>query len=265
MRVLDRGDQLRKELDAARAAGRSVGLVPTMGALHEGHASLIRRSAAECDVTAVTVFVNPLQFGPSEDLDTYPRDLAADVARGRRRPAPSVLFAPPVDDMYPDGPPGGHRPRGRRRRAGRAPAGPATSTAWPPSWPSCSTWPARAGPTSARRTGSSCGVVRRLAADLSFPVEVVGCPTVREADGLACSSRNVSLSPEERAAATVLYRALDHRGHRRGRRRVATSAGSWPTWWPRSPSPPSTTPRSLPDRLLIAARFGSVRLIDNME
>ncbi|MDP1807221.1 MAG: pantoate--beta-alanine ligase, partial [Acidimicrobiales bacterium] len=103
MRVLDRGDQLRKELDAARAAGRTVGLVPTMGALHEGHASLIRRSAAECDLTAVTVFVNPLQFGPSEDFASYPRDLSADIEAAAGAGA-GLLFAPSAPEMYPSQP-----------------------------------------------------------------------------------------------------------------------------------------------------------------
>ena len=100
MQVLDRIDGFRKELDAARMAGRTVGLVPTMGSLHDGHASLIRRSAVECDVTAVTVFVNPLQFGANEDLASYPRDLERDVAIAEAAGA-SVVFAPPVQEMYP--------------------------------------------------------------------------------------------------------------------------------------------------------------------
>ena len=104
MHVLDRGDQLRKELDAARTAGRRVGLVPTMGALHVGHASLIHRSAAECDVTAVTVFVNPLQFDDPADLDAYPADLDADLAMAGAAGA-DLLLAPPVAEMYPGGRP----------------------------------------------------------------------------------------------------------------------------------------------------------------
>src|SRR5437763_14932999 len=103
MQVLDRIEGFRKELDAARMAGRTVGLVPTMGYLHDGHASLIRRSAAECDVTAVTVFVNPLQFGANEDLSRYPRDLDRDVAMAEAEGA-AVVFAPPVEEVYPGGP-----------------------------------------------------------------------------------------------------------------------------------------------------------------
>src|SRR4029077_7985065 len=100
---LDRIDAFRKELDAVRAEGKTVGLVPTMGYLHEGHASLMRRSAAECDVTAVTVFVNPLQFGAHEDLSTYPRDLDRDVAMAEAEGA-VLVFTPPVEEMYPGGP-----------------------------------------------------------------------------------------------------------------------------------------------------------------
>ena len=98
MQVVDRIDAFRKELEAARMAGRTVGLVPTMGYLHDGHASLIRRSAAECDVTAVTVFVNPLQFGANEDLASYPRDLEHDVAVAEGAGA-AIVFAPPVQEM----------------------------------------------------------------------------------------------------------------------------------------------------------------------
>src|ERR1700758_800939 len=100
MQVVDRIDSFRKELDTARMAGQTVGLVPTMGYLHDGHAPLIRRSAAECDVTAVTVFVNPLQFGANEDLASYPRDLDHDVAIAEANGA-QLVFAPPVEEMYP--------------------------------------------------------------------------------------------------------------------------------------------------------------------
>lgn len=208
MRVLDRVDQFRKELDAARAAGATVGLVPTMGALHDGHASLIRRSAAACDVTAVTVFVNPLQFAPGEDLDTYPRDLEHDVEVAAAAGAALVL-APPADDVYPGGRPdltvrvGGHL---ATRLEGSSRPGHLDGVA---------TVVAKlfnlAGPCRAYfgdKDAQQLAVVRRLAADLSFPVEVVGCPTVREVDGLALSSRNARLSATERAAATVLHRAL---------------------------------------------------------
>ena len=256
MRVLDRGDQLRKELDVARAAGQRVGFVPTMGFLHEGHASLIRRSAAECDLTAVSVFVNPLQFDAAEDLDDYPADLDHDLEVAAAAGA-AILFAPSVDEMYPGGPPsvtvhvaGVDTLEGASR---------------PGHFDGVATVVAKlfnlAGPCRAyfgEKDWQQLGVVRRLAADLSFPVEVVACPTVREPDGLACSSRNVRLSPEERRAATVLYRALTAAaGDPDPRRRMAEVVAS-------EPLATLDYAEVQPDRLLIAARIGGVRLIDNM-
>jgi pantoate--beta-alanine ligase len=206
--VLDRGEQFRKELDAARAAGAAVGLVLTMGALHEGHASLVRRSAAGCDVTAVTVFVNPLQFGPGEDLATYPRDLDRDVEIAEAAGA-AVVFAPTVDEIYPGG-----RPAVTVRVAGHL-ATTLEGARRPGHFDGVATVVAKlfnlAGPCRAffgEKDAQQLAVVRRLVADLSFPVEVVGCPTVREPDGLAASSRNARLSAPERVAATVLHRAL---------------------------------------------------------
>ena len=189
-----------------RSAGRVVGLVPTMGALHDGHASLVRAAAAECGSVVVTVFVNPLQFAPGEDLDAYPRSLEADVAVARQEGATAV-FAPPTQEMFPgevattvhvagltevlDG----------RSRPGHF-DGVATVVA---------KLFAMVGACRAyfgEKDFQQLQVVRRMAADLSFPVTVVGCPTVRATDGLALSSRNAYLSTEERAAAPVLYRAL---------------------------------------------------------
>jgi len=263
MRVLDRGDQLHKELDAARAAGGTVGLVPTMGALHEGHASLIRRSAAECDLTAVTVFVNPLQFGPSEDFATYPRDLEADVEVAGAAGA-GVLFAPSAEEMYPERPTVTVTVAGEDAMEGAARPGHFDGVA---------TVVAKlfnlAGPCRAyfgEKDWQQLRVVRRLAADLSFPVEVVACPTVREDDGLALSSRNVRLSEEERRAATVLYRALSagvaarmagERDPETVRRIMADTVAA-------EPLAALDYAEVLPDRLLVAARVGSVRLIDNM-
>ena len=257
MRVLDRGDQLRKELDAARAAGRTVGLVPTMGALHQGHGSLICRSARECDLTAVTVFVNPLQFGPSEDLDSYPADLASDISVATAAGA-ALLFAPPVDDMYPGG-----RPGVTVHVAG---VDMLEGASRPGHFDGVATVVAKlfnlAGPCRAyfgEKDWQQLGVVRRLAVDLSFPVEVVGCPTVREPDGLACSSRNGKLSPTEREAATVLYRALTAAaGEPDPRRRMAEVVAG-------EPLATLDYAEVVDGRLLIAARIGSVRLIDNLE
>jgi len=266
--VLDRGDQLRKELDAARAAGRRVGLVPTMGALHEGHASLIRRSAAECDVTAVTVFVNPLQFNPSEDLDDYPRDLDHDVDLAAGAGA-DVVFAPDVAEMYPDGVPsvtvhvtGADTMEGASR---------------PGHFDGVATVVAQlfnlAGPCRAyfgEKDWQQLGVVRSLTADLSFPVDVIACPTVRDPDGLARSSRNVRLTPQERVASAVLHRALTTAA-------IAVTAGECDPVVvrrliagivAREPLAALDYAEVLPEaggfRLLVAARVGAVRLIDNL-
>ncbi|MGH9264146.1 MAG: pantoate--beta-alanine ligase [Acidimicrobiales bacterium] len=257
MRVLDRGDQLRKELDAARSRGRTVGLVPTMGFLHEGHASLIRRSARECDLTAVTVFVNPLQFNPTEDLDDYPADLDHDLAVATEAGA-DVLFAPPADEMYPGGVP--------RVTVHVAGVDVLEGASRPGHFDGVATVVAKlfnlAGPCHAyfgEKDWQQLEVVRRMVADLNFPVRVVACPTVREPDGLACSSRNARLSPAERKAATVLYRALSAAAASDDPRRVMAEVVAG------EPLATLDYAEVVGDRLLIAARVGGVRLIDNME
>ncbi len=264
VRLLDRGDQLRTEFDGARAAGRIVGLVPTMGYLHRGHGALVRRSVAENDITAVTVFVNPLQFGAGEDFDAYPRDLPRDIEVATRAGA-DVVFAPPVEDLYPAGPPAVTvQVAGVEELEGAARPGHFAGVA---------TVVAKlfnlAGPCRAyfgEKDWQQLGVVRRLATDLSFPVTVVGCATVREPDGLACSSRNAYLSPAERQAATVLHRALSTAALARKagecdpdvlRRLMANIVA-------KEPLATLDYAEALPDRLLIAARIGTVRLIDNV-
>ena len=271
MEVFDRGDLLRKELDAARAHGRTVGLVPTMGFLHRGHGSLVRRSVAECDVTAVTVFVNPLQFGPAEDYERYPRDLARDVEVAERAGA-DVVFAPPVADMYPDGPPAVavhvRAPLAEGMEADRRPGhfdGVATVVA--KLWNLAGACRAYFG----EKDWQQLEVVRRLAADLSFPVQVVGCATVREPDGLACSSRNARLSPAERRAAGVLYRALDRAAVAvtAGERRAPVLRGilaSTVAGEPLATLDYAEVRRSGGETgLFVAARVGDVRLIDNLQ
>lgn len=206
---LDTVDGLRRRLNSHRVAGRSVGLVPTMGALHSGHASLIAAAAGRCDVVVTTIFVNPLQFAPTDDLAAYPRDLDGDLALAASAGA-SLVFAPSVTEMYPFGPQGvlTNVSVGRitdvldgRERPGHF-DGVATVVA---------KLFAMAGPCTAffgEKDWQQLAVVRRMAADLSFPVEIVGCPTVREPDGLALSSRNRYLSPSDRAEANVIWRAL---------------------------------------------------------
>lgn len=269
-------------LDDERRAGRTVGVVLTMGALHRGHASLVQRAAAECDVVAVTDFVNPTQFADPADLSNYPRTLDADVEVAGAAGA-TLVVAPAVADVYPDWP-----------------APPATTVSirdLAARWEGAS----RPGHFDGVATvvvkllsaGGRCrtyfgekdfqqlAVVRRAVADLSLPVEVVGCQTVREADGLALSSRNVRLSAAERAAAPVLHRALREGAAVLGaggdraavEAAMARTVGAEPLVTldyavlvdALDLEPAEVVTADRPLRLLIAAQVGPVRLIDNVD
>jgi pantoate--beta-alanine ligase len=267
-----------KTLEAARFRGETVGLVPTMGALHEGHRSLVERAARECDVVAVSVFVNPLQFGDPSDLDHYPRTLEADLHLCSDAGA-EVVFAPTVREMYPAWP----EPVKTTVSVGEL------GEQWegasrPGHFDGVCTVVAKLFAAAGRcrayfgeKDFQQLAVIRQMTADLSLPVEIVGCPTVREADGLALSSRNVRLSPAERSAATVLKLALDI-----GRAYLAEGAGpgaaeaAMACVVSKVPSVvldyaccvdatdlrrPTGGDQTL--RLLIAANVGPVRLIDN--
>lgn len=209
-RVITGAREFARALDAERATGRRVGLVPTMGALHAGHGSLMARAAAECDVVVATVFVNPLQFGDAGDLAAYPRDLDRDVALAEAAGA-QIVFAPSVHEMYPG-----------------YPVPPATSVhvsgvtellegaSRPGHFDGVATVVAKlfalAGPCRAyfgEKDFQQLAVVRRMVADLAIAVEVVGCPIVRDHEGLALSSRNARLGAEGRASALALRRSLD--------------------------------------------------------
>ena len=282
-RVVERIDECSRLLDDARRAGLTVGLVPTMGALHAGHRSLVERAAAECDLVVVTVFVNPLQFGDPGDIEHYPRTLSADVAVAAAAGA-GLVFAPPVVEMYPGFP---------------APVATTVTVAgvadrWegasrPGHFDGVATVVAKLFAMAGRcrayfgeKDFQQLAVVRRLAADLSLPVEVVGCPIVRDPDGLALSSRNVRLSADERRAALALSRALragaaaiaagERDAGAVGRAMaevaaaeplvaldyaVAVDAGDL--------RPADRLGPDVPVRLLIAAQVGPVRLIDNLD
>ena len=209
IRTVTTAVELRAVLAEERDAGRSVGFVPTMGALHEGHASLVRCAATETDVVVVSVFVNPLQFAPTEDLAAYPRTLDHDVevagAAGAR-----LVFAPDDEELYPGG-----RDAVLTTVAVPSLASVMEGASRPTHFAGVCTVVAKlfnlVGPCRAyfgEKDFQQLTVLRRMAVDLSFPVEVIGCPTLREPDGLAMSSRNVYLSPEERSVAPVLHRAL---------------------------------------------------------
>ncbi|HVM09759.1 MAG TPA: pantoate--beta-alanine ligase [Acidimicrobiales bacterium] len=250
----------RAALTEVRRSGRTVGLVPTMGYLHEGHVSLMRRAAEENDVAAATIFVNPTQFGANEDFSRYPRDLDRDLALAADAGV-TLLFTPPVEEMYPDGPGGGLT----TVTVAEVSEG-MEGAARPTHFAGVATVVAKlfniAGPCRAyfgEKDWQQLQVITRMVRDLDFPIEVVPCQIVREADGLAMSSRNVYLSPEERAAAVVLSRAL----------RAAAAADD-----PVSVMKDTVATEPLveldyaelhDDRLLIAARVGTTRLLDNME
>ncbi len=206
MQVLSTKSEFREHLETVRALGRTVGLVPTMGALHEGHLSLLRAAANDCDVVALTIFVNPLQFGAGEDLDAYPRPLERDLELAEAAGA-DVVFTPTTSEMYPE-------PTLTNVHVDRLTSS-MEGASRPTHFDGVTTVVTKlfniAGPCRAyfgEKDFQQLAVVRRMAADLDQPVEIVGCPIVRETDGLAMSSRNVYLSSTEREAATVISRAL---------------------------------------------------------
>jgi pantoate--beta-alanine ligase len=198
--------ELRSATDAARRRGDGVGFVPTMGALHAGHRALLTRARAENDVVVASVFVNPLQFGPAEDLASYPRDRAADLAV-LAADGVDLAFLPDEGEMWPA------PPEVRLQVGGLADR--LEGLARPGHLDGVATVVAKllhlVGPGRAyfgQKDAQQLAVIRRMVADLAFPNQIVACPTVREPDGLAVSSRNAYLSAPERRRATVLYRAL---------------------------------------------------------
>jgi pantoate--beta-alanine ligase len=278
MIITHKPEDLRTFLDEARRAGKNVGFHPTMGALHGGHRSNIRRAAAECDVVAVTIFVNPLQFGPNEDFGSYPRDLDNDYAQAEEAGA-SIVLAPPLDAIFPEEP----EVTVRVKRLGEVLEGHHR----PGHFDGVATIVTKlfgiAGPCFAyfgEKDYQQLAIVRRLVTDLSSPVVVVPCETVREPDGLALSSRNAYLTPTERAAAPVLYWSL-LAGKRAVEERHLTSVADVRAAMlevaereklldldyaevvaPLSLAVPSSISTEV--RLLIAGRIGKVRLIDNV-
>ena len=276
--VFDNIADTRTALDAARRDGKSIGLVPTMGALHAGHASLITRAASDCDVVVTTVFVNPLQFGEGEDLSAYPSSLSSDIFLADESGS-AIVFAPSNEEMY-----------GTGTMTTVSVRGPLTDVlegaSRPGHFDGVATVVAKlfaiVGQCRAyfgEKDFQQLAVVRRMGADLSLLVEVIGCPTVRSADGLALSSRNQYLSTEERRAAPTLHRALVagadcvRAGERDPRVVVAamTATGAAEPLFDLDyaavvDAATFATPDPLAGelRLLAAARLGKARLIDNL-
>jgi pantoate--beta-alanine ligase len=203
-------EELRAALAEHRRAGRTIGLVPTMGFLHEGHLSLLRAARSRCDVVVMSLFVNPTQFGPSEDLESYPRDENHDIGLAQAEGV-DVVYAPAAEDVYPEGfattvEVGGGLTDVLDGDLGRR---------GPEHFRGVTTIVAKlfnsAMPDVAffgQKDAQQAAVIRRMTRDLDFPVEIAIEPTVREPDGLAMSSRNTYLSPEERERALALSRAL---------------------------------------------------------
>ena len=267
---------------ALRGAGRRVALVPTMGALHDGHRELIRhaRRMPGAGVVVVSIFVNPLQFGPGEDLARYPRPFEADLEVCRDEGV-ELVFAPGVDDMYP-GTAGGAGPAGVATTVDPGPRGDELEGAVRPGhFAGVLTVVAKlfhaVGPDVAffgEKDYQQLVLVRAMVADLDFPLAVVGVPTVREADGLALSSRNAYLAPEHRPTAAALHRALAAGAgvSARGPEAVLAAARAVLDAEPalavdylalRDPDL-GPEPRAGRARLLAAVRLGGTRLIDNV-
>ncbi|MGA2804378.1 MAG: pantoate--beta-alanine ligase [Acidimicrobiales bacterium] len=278
MEVVTTRDAFRNSMSAARQKGSWLGLVPTMGAFHPGHMSLVAAAASQCDVVAVSIFVNPLQFSSAADLARYPANLERDLAMAQTAGV-GIVFAPSVSEMYPRGEPETRvqpGPLADRLEGASRPghfAGVATVVT------KLLSVSGRCRAFFGEKDFQQLVIVRRLVADLDLDTEVVACPTVREPDGLACSSRNRRLGPEDRRAAAVLFRALEA-----GRDAVVRDGRQAEDVEATMARVVAAEPRARLDygvvvdpvtfaspallagelRLLIAARVGPVRLIDNL-
>jgi pantoate--beta-alanine ligase len=262
---------LGKVVRALRRSGRTVGFVPTMGALHEGHLELVRRAKRTNQIVVVSIFVNPLQFGAGEDLDSYPRTLDADVDMLRPEGV-DLVFAPSPADMYPDGP---------RTTVQPGPLGAELEGASRPThFAGMLTVVAKllqiVAPNEAffgEKDYQQLALIRQMVRDLNFDAKIVAVPTVREADGLALSSRNRYLDPAQRELATTLSAALlaGARSGAAGGQAVLDAARSVLAAAPDieldylelRAADLGPAPEAGNARLLIAARVGSTRLIDN--
>lgn len=270
--------ELRGIADAARRDGRGVGFVPTMGAFHDGHRSLIERARRETEQVVVSIFVNPLQFPDPRDLERYPRTRDRDL-RDAERLGVDVVFAPDEREMYPGGEPAvtvDPGPLGDRLEGAARPGhfrGVATVVAKLFN----AVGPCRA--YLGEKDAQQLAVIRWMVRDLEFPIEVVACPTLRESDGLAMSSRNALLSPEDREAAGSLFLALSEAAERARAgerdaaalvavmaREIGGTPGARLDYAAVVDDETFEDVRMLerPARALVAARVGDLRLIDNL-
>jgi pantoate--beta-alanine ligase len=281
MRILRTKAEVRQELAADRIAARTIGLVPTMGFLHEGHLSLIRAARERCDVVVVSLFVNPTQFGEGEDLDAYPRDEARDAELAAEAGA-DLLWAPSVEEVYPDGFATTVEVGGGLTSVLDGDA----AQRGPEHFRGVTTVVAKlfnaVGPDVAffgRKDAQQAVVIERMTRDLDFPVEIAVVPTVREPDGLALSSRNTYLSDEDRERALAISRGLRAAeelaggGERSSEALVEAvrtelrEAGIEPEYVEARDAEslaPSQKLNGRPVLLAVAAKVGKARLIDNV-
>ncbi|HHK40783.1 MAG TPA: pantoate--beta-alanine ligase [Planctomycetaceae bacterium] len=268
--------EVRSAIREARGAHRRIGLVPTMGALHAGHLSLVEAARAHCDYVVVSIFVNPTQFGPHEDFDRYPRQLEEDCQRLEGRA--ELVFAPTVEVMYPPGfstfvepPQVAHRWEGECRPGHFRGVTTVVLKLFTLVQPDVAFF--------GEKDYQQLQVIRRMVVDLNFPIEIIGCPLIRDDDGVALSSRNQHLSGEERERARSLSAALFAarravaQGERNVERLVTQMMGMLRAAQvdridyvaivdPESLEPVEQVDR--PSQALIAAHVGSTRLIDNL-
>ena len=277
MQTVREPSAVQRLCQSLRDAGKTIGFVPTMGFLHEGHLSLMRRARAENAVLVISIFVNPTQFGQGEDFDSYPRDLQGDLL-GLEKVGADLVFAPSAESIYPvdhrtfvgvaeitEGLCGASRPGHFR----------GVATVVTKLFNLVRPHRAYFG----QKDYQQSVVVRRLAADLNFNLEIVVVPTIREPDGLAMSSRNARLSPDQRRAAPVLYRSLMHSQERvgGGERRAKIILDEMRAMIDDEPlarvdyiaacDPETLKPVDTirgPTLVALAVRFGSTRLIDNI-
>lgn len=270
--------ELRAAVAQARAEGKQIGFVPTMGNLHAGHTALVEKAAQRADFVVASIFVNPLQFGPNEDLDSYPRTLAADQEKLFEAGC-NLLFTPAVEEMYP------HGMAGQTRVSVAGVSEGLCGASRPGHFEGVATVVTKlfnlVQPDLAifgQKDFQQLAVIRTLVHDLNMPIQIIGEPTVRAEDGLALSSRNGYLSAEQRAAAPALYRSLVQMAEaiRQGQRDYPAliaaaqaqqqAAGFRPDYLEVRESN-SLRPATVDDRqlvILVAAFIGSTRLIDNL-
>ncbi|MUO82004.1 pantoate--beta-alanine ligase [Agrobacterium vitis] len=276
MEIINTIAALRQRLDACRKAGKSIGFVPTMGYLHKGHLTLVEQAETENAVTVVSIFVNPLQFGKGEDLEKYPRDLARDSAM-LEAASVDFLFAPGVADMYPrpiqtvvDLPELGGELEGKARPGHFAGVATVVTKLFNIVQPDAAYF--------GEKDYQQVAIIRRMVEDLAMPVRVVPVATVREADGLACSSRNVYLTEEQRAASAIVPKALEEaeRLYRNGLRDAAEMEAALAAFIAREPlARPDVVAVRHPDTLatlphldqpflvLLYVQIGTTKLLDN--